>query len=192
MHKIASISKDSRKKPNTIVFYDKTKGGVDIVDYRIGKFTVKVKSARWTLNNFAFILDTSIVNASTIFKDLFPNQTLSTRDFIWSLGKALILPQLHRRRAAPGIGSKVRQNIAKFVPLAAQNDPADQAKSSRQRCASCIKSIVGDPNYKEKRERLPKNTRKCQLCSSAVCKKHTLVVCDICGSGDLGSDSDSA
>eukprot|EP00112_Aurelia_sp_Birch-Aquarium-sp1_P020887 Seg549.6 transcript_id=Seg549.6/GoldUCD/mRNA.D3Y31 product="PiggyBac transposable element-derived protein 4" protein_id=Seg549.6/GoldUCD/D3Y31 len=43
MHKSAEVSKDSRKKPNVIVFYDKTKGAVDIVDYRIGKYTVKNK-----------------------------------------------------------------------------------------------------------------------------------------------------
>ena len=92
MHKSVEVSKDSRKKPNIIVFYDKTKSAVDIVDYRIRKYTVKIKNARWSRNTFAFVIDTSIVNASTIYQGLFHDASVSSRNFLWDHVKDLILP----------------------------------------------------------------------------------------------------
>lgn len=183
MHKDVAVGKDSRKKPNTIVFYDKTKGGVDIVDHRIGKYTTKAKSPRWPLNTFAFVLDTSIVNASTIFQELFPNDKVSSREFMWDLAKQLILPHMQRRAAIPGIQGKTRSNIARFVPVRPQQDPAMQGTSECQRCSVCIARILGD-DYKRKKNCLPKSSRKYEVGRKGVCKKHTLIVCTHCGFAD--------
>lgn len=43
-HDEISTSKDERMKPNTICFYDKTKGGVDVVNITIGKYTRKLRN----------------------------------------------------------------------------------------------------------------------------------------------------
>ena len=41
MHDDVRCSRDERKKPKTICFYAKTKGGVDVADMVIGKCTTK-------------------------------------------------------------------------------------------------------------------------------------------------------
>ena len=40
------FTKDEKQKPAIYKYYDYTKDGTDIVDYRIGKHTVKKKSQR--------------------------------------------------------------------------------------------------------------------------------------------------
>ena len=81
-------SGDERKKPNTICFCDKTKRGVDAVDMVIGKYTTKYKIRRWTMNAFAYMLDTTRTNAHTVFKEI--KHDIRTFDFIWQLGMLLV------------------------------------------------------------------------------------------------------
>ena len=46
--------------------YDFTEGGTDIIDQRVQYYTCKVKSNRWTIAAFSYILDNSLINGSTI------------------------------------------------------------------------------------------------------------------------------
>ena len=48
-------------------FYDYTKDGSDIVGQRMGFYTCKTKSRRWTSTAFAYVLDHCRVNAATVF-----------------------------------------------------------------------------------------------------------------------------
>ena len=57
---------DDKCNPAIIKFYDCTKGGTDIIDQKMGYYTVKTKSRRWTMVTFAYLLDTIRVNASTV------------------------------------------------------------------------------------------------------------------------------
>ena len=58
MHDDVSVSKDEYLKRNTIRFCDKIKGTVDVVDRKIGKYTTKMKTKRWSMNTFTNALDT--------------------------------------------------------------------------------------------------------------------------------------
>ena len=68
MHDNVRCSRDERKKPNTICFYDKAKGGLDVVDVVIGKYTT-------------YMLDTARTNAHTVFQEI--KHDIRTFDFIW-------------------------------------------------------------------------------------------------------------
>ena len=70
MHDDLRCSCVGRKKPNTICFYDKTKGGADVVDMVIGKYIIKYKTRRWTMNAFAYILDNADTNAHIVSKEI--------------------------------------------------------------------------------------------------------------------------
>ena len=72
MHNQVKLSVDERKKPHALVFYDHTKGGVDVVDLISAKMSTRMKTRRWTLNVFAFMLDTARTNAKTIVKENTP------------------------------------------------------------------------------------------------------------------------
>ena len=46
MHRNALTTRDERKKPHVITFYDRTKGGVDVMDMMAGTHTARFKSRR--------------------------------------------------------------------------------------------------------------------------------------------------
>ena len=72
---ILGTTEDKMSKPAIIKFYDYTKGGTDIVDQRIGNYTTKPKVKKWILVVFFYILDTTCINAQTIYcqnNDIYP------------------------------------------------------------------------------------------------------------------------
>ena len=69
MHDSVKVTSDQRKKPQIQSMYDHTKGGVDVVDLLSTSHSTRIKSKRWPINAFAFILDTCRTNAKTIFQD---------------------------------------------------------------------------------------------------------------------------
>ena len=48
---------DDKCKPAIIKFYNFTKGGTDIIDQKMGYYTAKTMSRRWTMVAFAYLLD---------------------------------------------------------------------------------------------------------------------------------------
>ena len=112
-------SRDERKKPNTICFYDKTKCGVDVADVVIGKYTTKYKTRRWTMNAFAYMLDTVRTNAHTVFKEI--KYDIRTFDFIWQLRMLLMNAHITRRLANPvwiqQIDTRRRDDVVMYLLL---------------------------------------------------------------------------
>ena len=62
-HTSCKLSDGPKKKPETILYYNSTKGGVDSVDERIGTYSVKYKIKRWHVTVFCNILDMACYNA---------------------------------------------------------------------------------------------------------------------------------
>ena len=58
---------DGKQKPQIYKEYDFTKGGTDIIDQRAQFYSRKPNSSRWTISVFSYILDTSQINASTVW-----------------------------------------------------------------------------------------------------------------------------
>ena len=73
-----------------MIFYDHTEGGVYIVDLISAKMLTRMKTRRWTLDVFTFMLDTARTNAKTIVKENTPTKPLGTFKFTWELGKLLV------------------------------------------------------------------------------------------------------
>ena len=68
MRPLLGVTKDDDKvKPAILKLYDCTKGGTDIVDQRIGSYTVESKSKRWSVAAFAYVIGTARINSGTIF-----------------------------------------------------------------------------------------------------------------------------
>lgn len=57
MHQDITISSSSKRKPETVLFYNITKYGVDVVDSMSRKYTVKAASRRWPVHTFYNLLD---------------------------------------------------------------------------------------------------------------------------------------
>lgn len=183
---IVGVTKDDKRKPAVYKLYDMTKGGTDIVDQRMGSFTSKSKSRKWTVNVLSYVMDTCRVNAQTV---LALNQgthpaKMSTFDFGWELAWALIMPYLHTR-ARVGLPKRLQLNIDL---LTGKGDEEEQAgagpssqnfpcKGARRRCAECIAAIPVGEGHKAAKDTMKKVTMQCSLCGSAVCESHVVVRC---------------
>ena len=53
---------EQENKPEIILSYNSTKGGVDTLDHLVSNFTCRRKTNRWTTNMFFFMLDKAAYN----------------------------------------------------------------------------------------------------------------------------------
>ena len=100
MHNKVKVMNDQQCKPYVLVMYDHTKGGVDVVDLISTLHLTRIKSKRWPLNAFAFILDTVQTNANyNKMQTVLANNksSFSNFEFTYQLGKALVLPIVQQR-----------------------------------------------------------------------------------------------
>ena len=63
---LGTVKEGRQPKPALYKLYDFTKGGTDIIDQRMGYYSCKPKSPRWTITALSYMLDTCRVNASTV------------------------------------------------------------------------------------------------------------------------------
>ena len=64
---ILGVSKnDGKHKPSIIKFYNDTKGRTDIVEQKMGNYSVKPKFSKWTIAVFFYLLDVARVNVTTL------------------------------------------------------------------------------------------------------------------------------
>ena len=95
LHDTVKVWNDKRSKPQVFVMYDHTKEGVDLVDLLFTHHATRIKSKRWPLNTFAFILNTVRPSSKSILND--NKVKLSNFDFTYVLGKALVLSSIQNR-----------------------------------------------------------------------------------------------
>jgi len=64
-----SSENNTKKKPETVLFYNKTKAGVDFVDQMTRKYSVKAASRRWPVHVFYNVIDHGIINSWVLYKE---------------------------------------------------------------------------------------------------------------------------
>ena len=70
MHRSAAVSEsDPKRKPEPILFYNSTKGGVDTADEMLRGYSTKSASRRWPLAVFFNLIDIVALNAFIICSD---------------------------------------------------------------------------------------------------------------------------
>ena len=71
-----------KRKPNTVLSYNETKVGVDVLDQMLKLYSRKPGSRRWPVQHvFSNILDMALLNAWILFK-MITKRPLSRREFI--------------------------------------------------------------------------------------------------------------
>ena len=58
-----------KKKPETVLFYNKTKAGVDVIDQMARKYSVRAASRRWPIHVFYNAIDLALINSWILFRD---------------------------------------------------------------------------------------------------------------------------
>jgi len=70
LHPDEEVSSESntKKKPETVLFYNKTKAGVNVIDQMARKYSVKAASRRWPVHVFYNVIDLAIINSWVLYK----------------------------------------------------------------------------------------------------------------------------
>lgn len=168
------------------------------MDQRCAGNTVATKTRKWTRKNLEYQLDVSRVNAQTIFclnHGLEPRKYNSS-DFTKALGMSMLLPHMATRRHKSGIQASVIQKMGLFLPVAVAVPVPDagnqnlfphpgSSDDTGARCRLCMDSIKAMPDAapgekKAAKGKLGRLKTQCQRCAEAVCKAHTVSICQNC------------
>jgi hypothetical protein len=159
-------------KPDIVLFYNETKGGVDTCDQMIKHSTVKRKTNRWPLAVFYRILDFACLNSLIIWRSIKTDSTTTRRQFLLQLSMNLARQHMVRRAEIPQLQRPVRQAMT-ICGIDVPRVPQPAAEGGiKRRCYICPRRI----------ERKIRQT--CSQCQLAVCKEHsqteTRVTCNNC------------
>lgn len=192
-HEHAQIAPDKsknpnrqKKKPTTIVYYNKTKCGVDAVDHMSKDYSVKYASRRWPVQVWSNILNLAGINSWILYKEAH-NSSISRKNFLIKLIKeiaALVsgddddlengqtdLQETPRTPTTPRFGTKrlaeyVVGNARKRIRMDEIPDYSPKMKQCQTRCCNNNKAIM-----------------TCCSCDKSICGKCTftkLYICKLC------------
>ncbi|XP_054866815.1 piggyBac transposable element-derived protein 4-like [Amphiprion ocellaris] len=103
MHHDKAVADTPKKKPEIIIYYNRTKGGVDLLDQMVSNYTCKRRTRRWPLVLWYNMLDVATLNAYTNYTlehpDYHAGLSHTRRLFIKELCKELVMPHMTRRLA---------------------------------------------------------------------------------------------
>lgn len=170
MHNNGIVDDTSEKKiPEIIKFYNKTKGGVDVVDKLISTYSVARVCNRWPLRLFFTFLDVGAVNAHIILDTVHPDNQMGRKIFLKTLAFELCRPQLESRATVATLPRELKQLILRFVPR-----PQDVQREEncfvpmKKRCIHCPRRT--DRKFKS----------ICHFCLGNICPTHSKTVCTEC------------
>lgn len=89
LHRDVNIDQESsKKKPETVLFYNKTKVGVDVLDQMTRMYSVKAASRRWPMHVFYNIIDMALINGWILYQAV-TGSSISRRKYIQKVAEEL-------------------------------------------------------------------------------------------------------
>ncbi|XP_017483958.1 PREDICTED: piggyBac transposable element-derived protein 4-like [Rhagoletis zephyria] len=174
---------DPEKKPDVIKFYNRTKGGVDVLDKLVGTYRCKRKVNRWPIALFCNMLDVSASNAYIIFVKLNPEWNISKKGirrrlFLIEVGESLCVPSIEQRKHMPRCSNAVAviqrvRNIASEGPSTSQSSRHSMSRTpksnKRARCYMCPSKSNANIY-----------SARCDKCAKYICPAHRYIFCEKC------------
>lgn len=169
MHTQGDID-DQTKKPEVILFYNHTKGGVDTFDQLCHLTTVSRKTRRWPLRIFYGMVDIAGVNTYVIYKcnvtgDKIPKRSAFLKELAFALVEDRLKERMHNSRLPREMKNTIRV-ILKCEDEAER--PVEKPNLPLGRCDYC-------PRSKNRKAR-----NRCEHCGKSVCAEHRLSICIDC------------
>lgn len=160
-----SVVDQQTSKPEIILYYNATKGGVDTCDQMVKSMSVKRKTNRWPMAVFYRMLDFAALNACIIWGSLREEEAGMRRSkFVKRLGMELAKPYILNRSATPQLQKSIRHSMQlcgiSFLVQLQDDDDAPAHPKKKRRCHICPSSL----------DRKVQQT--CDLCHRAACKRH--------------------
>lgn len=170
MHHSGVVDDTSDKKlPEIIEFYNKTKGGVDVVDKLIGTYSVARVCRRWPLRLLFTFLDVGALNAHIILDTVNTANKFQRKVFLKTLAFELCRQALQSRATITTLPRDLKQCIRRFTPPFQDMSTNDTGLvPMRKRCIHCPRRT--DRKFKS----------ICYFCKGNICPNHTKAICTDC------------
>ena len=144
-HKTTTVYYGEQKKPQAILDYNATKGGLDTADEMLRTYSTKAASRRWPLAAFFNLVDITALDTNIICADI-SISTCSRCDFLIKLGESLCSAERSRRQKAQYILrlKRIRQGEDEDLPPSKQTKcRLCQSNKTKVKCANCLLFVCG-------------------------------------------------
>lgn len=177
-------------KPDIILYYNKTKSGVDNMDKLLAEYTVKRRTNRWPLALFFNIIDIAALAAYIIYMEHNPQFVSSDRrrKFLKSLSLQLCAQNIEERSKNCIVTSKLHVRSAmqdvlgQELRLPIPSGSATLTNQTRRDSTGRV-AVVGSCYICREIKRKQRKTRKaCTNCRKPVCDEHAVThpICNTC------------
>ena len=170
MHDTATVDEDTMK-PEIILDYNGTKGGVDTVDKMCASYSVSRITRRWPLALFFTFLNIAGINSQIIFSFNNPDAKLRRRLYLKNLALGLMKEHMIMRSNIVSLPADITVFLSQYCPT---KRPAEDISGPKSKVrGTCF--ICG-------RKKNSSTSMKCGRCSRFSCKQHSRkeVVCEKC------------
>ncbi|UYV75310.1 hypothetical protein LAZ67_12003455 [Cordylochernes scorpioides] len=165
LHHNANIddSTGELEKPEMIMFYNMTKGGVDMMDEMRATYNCAMNSRRWPMVIFYSLLNIGAINSQIIyFANGNASKVKSGRHFLKTLSLDLIEEMVKVRTVSGRMPCEIKEKASDIFNLLEPGPSKKPKIGERHRCKKC---------QKEKKDR--KTIQYCQYCFAFLCKEHS-------------------
>lgn len=168
---------------NIMLFYNQTKGGVDVCDKMCKQYSVRSMVKRWPQVHFQNMLDVVGVNTFSLVCLNAENmddhsRRHGRRNFLYSLSKELMLPFIYLRIQRPTVLSNTIIRAMERLANRPRPIPRTTASSQKQRCMKCREEGKMTCN-------ITLTSNQCAQCKQFLCKVHTIEMCASCVEQDV-------
>jgi hypothetical protein len=164
MHLDDSVDPQTNK-PEIAMYYNSTKGGVDVSDRLQSTYSVSRISCRWPLTVFFTLLNIGAINSIVIYKAN-SGRSVSRREYLNNLVKLLTRDYLLKREKQQNIKLSLRLRVREILGIPERGD--DMNCHANGRCAYC-------PSKKNR-----KTKTACNTCKKPICLEHCVFNCISC------------
>lgn len=155
-------------KPEIILDYNQTKGGVDTVDRLCSNYDVARNTRRWPMVIFYSILNVAAINSFVVYNSNTPNNNCTRRKFLRNLAFDLIEPHLRVRAQKENLPRTLKNRLREIcnIPIVAAENQRREGETGR--CSTCSSQKNRKTKY------------YCRDCTRFLCLEHIVVLCEDC------------
>ena len=169
MHYDDKVQANEPFKPDLILDYNATKGGVDTLDQLVGNYSCKRITNRWPVVVFYWMIDVAAYNSAVCLTLKEPNAYKGhqkRRLFLTDLSEQLCKPLIERR--ANAMHKQLPKHIVvcmeAFVDINSKQYQNASQVNRKRRCSKC-------PRKSDK-----KTKKSCVKCNEPICEGHAKIV----------------
>ena len=179
MHMTGEVEETQAATPQIIRYYNKTKGGVDVMDKMLGEYTVKRRTLRWPLAFFYNMIDVTGLASYIIFRE--HNPRFRTKDqrrkFLKDLAKQLCMPAIETRSQNRMLSRNhflrgaIEMVLGRRIVTASEAVAGPQVRHGSRGASPVVGSCYVCRDLKRKQR---KTRKSCVVCVKPVCDEHSV------------------